>query len=156
MNLKKITLIMSLCLFSSVSWSQMKPLSEIIEKLEVEDSTYIYILNRCSGLYLASAEFLPGKLREQYMLDAINAMTISRVTHSKATGLDLETSQLNNQNEIKNFKNEYTKLSDEYYLNSGERVPKMMEDDLMSCKPIVAEAIKVIPDELLIKELPRN
>ena len=79
---------------------------------------------------------------------------MSRTVQSEATGIDLEASQLNTQNDIVNFKNNYTKLSDEYYLNSGKRVTKMMENDLMTCKPFVAESIKVIPKEYLVTELP--
>ena len=91
MNKFKIFQITFICIQSLwiSSNSQLNPLNEILAESEIEPTTYIYTSNRCAGLYLASSEFLQGKLRDKYMLDATNLLTVSRNILSKVSDLDV-------------------------------------------------------------------
>ena len=142
--------------FGAFADTSMKPLYKILNQSEVEPSTYIYISNRCAGLYLASSELLQGAIREQYILDALNLLTVSRNILNKTSNLDLMDSELTNQKDLEKFKNEYSNISDKEYIESGKRVSPMMEEDLLTCSPIAGSLIDELPDVLKIKEIPKE
>mgnify|MGYP001457839494 CR=1 FL=1 len=151
--------ILTLSLFLSIGAiadTPMQPLKKIISNNKIESSTLIYISNRCAGLYLASSEILHGKIREQYLLNSLNVLTASRIMLNKTTDLNLMDSLLSTQKDLEKFKNIYSNLSDKSYMQSGKRVTNMMEEDLFTCKPLVAEIIASLPNELLIRDLPEN
>ncbi len=142
--------------FGAFAETSMKPLSKILNQSEAEASSYIYISNRCAGLYLASSELLQGEIREQYLLSAINLSIVSRSLLNKTTDLDLMDSLLTSQKDLTKFKNEYSNISDKEYIESGKRVSPMMEEDLLTCSPLAASLINELPDALKIKELPNE
>ena len=142
--------------FEAFAETSMKPLSKVLNESEAETSTYIYISDRCAGLYLASSELLQGEIREQYLLSAINLLTVSRTLLNKTTDWDLMESLLTAQKNSDKFKNEYSNISDKEYIESGKRVSHMMEDDLLTCRPIASFLIDELPDALRIKEIPEE
>ena len=152
-------LLLILALFVGNIYSlEMKPIRDLYNSLEKEASTYIYFANRCSGLYLNIARMINEQkdIKDKYTLDATNLITVSRIFLEKTTDLNVLQSQINTQKEIKTFEEKYSKASDEEFYSTGTRTTKMMADDLIMCQPMVKEFLEIIPDELLIKEIPKS
>ena len=152
-------LLLILALFVGNIYSlEMKPIRDLYKSLEEGASTYIYFANRCSGLYLNIARITSERkdIKDKYALEATNLITVSRIFLEKTSDLGELQSLINTQKEIKTFEEKYSKASDEEFYSSGIRTTKMMADDLIMCRPMVKEFLEIIPDELLIKEMPKS
>ena len=135
--MKKLIIFLSLFASSIVS-AQMKPLGDVLESIDVNEPTsYIYISERCSALYIFSAENVPEPLRTSYIKDSSDFSTFAILLNMKSGSISIELSTEEIQEKILMFLGHYRKQSEDHFLNTGERVNKLIESDLFVCKPVL-------------------
>ena len=140
--MKKLIIFLSLFASSIVS-AQMKPLQDVMEGMDANEPTsFIYIAERSSALYIFSADNLPEPVKTVYIKGSVDFQNAAILVNMREgnlpkgeTGMRLSAEEI--QEKILMFLGHYRKQSEDHFLNSGERVNKIIESDLFVCKPVL-------------------
>ena len=142
--IKKIIFIIIIFFNTNVFALDLKPLSEVLQKLDTtDDVTRMYIFTRCSGLYGAlwdsllsnnKNEMAKKMLKNQQDLAIYAVMVDMRLNDTTA-----DESAIKQKNNIQKFKDEYVAMfTDNWFENGAYFQGTWIEGDVQICGPIVA------------------
>ena len=142
--MKKIVFIIIIFFNTNVYALDLKPLSEVLQKLDTtDDVTRMYIFTRCSGLYGALWDSLlsnnKNEMAEKMLKNQQDLAIYAVMVDMRLNDTTADESAKKQKNNIQKFKDEYVAMfTENWYENGAYFQGTWIEGDVQICGPIVA------------------